>query len=63
MPGPAPGDREEEREGRERGFPGGSVMNPPANGEDADWTPVPGRSPAQSLALLSTHALPRKRSI
>lgn len=46
MPGPAPGDGEEEREGRERGFQGGSVMkNPPANGEDADSTPVPGRSP------------------
>lgn len=48
MPGPAPGDGEEEREGSEQGFQGGSVMkNPPANGEDTDSTPLcQGRSPA-----------------
>ena len=49
MPGPARGDREE-RQGRGGGFSGGSVIkNPPANAEDADSTPAPGRPP-HSLA-------------
>ena len=42
---------------RGAGFPGGSVIkNPPANAEDTDSPPAPGRPP-YSLAQLGTRAL------